>query len=107
MGGSIITATDKLKYIGVIIDDKITWIPHMTNVKNKVSYGIGILFKARNFLKSNALVNLYYSFIYPYLLYCIEAWGNAINCYLNQLYLIQYNYNNIIIIPLVSIFSKI
>ena len=28
MGGSIITATDKLKYLGVIIDNKITWIPH-------------------------------------------------------------------------------
>ena len=23
------------------------------------------------------------------MLYCIEAWGNAINCYLDQLYLIQ------------------
>ena len=33
MGGSIITATDKRKYLGVIIDDKITWIPHITYVK--------------------------------------------------------------------------
>ena len=30
MGDSILTATDKLKYLGVIIDDKITWIPHIT-----------------------------------------------------------------------------
>ena len=74
MGGS---ATDKLKYLGVIIDDKITWIPHITYVQNKVSKCIGIMFKARSYLKRNALVNLYYSFIYPYLIYCIEAWGNA------------------------------
>ena len=117
MGGSIITATDTLKYLGVLIDDKITWIPHITYVKNKVSKGIGIMLKARNYLKRNALVNLYYSFIYPYLIYCIEAWGNAINCYLKQLYLIQKkvirmiafaNYNtpsidifkNLIILPL-------
>ena len=89
MGGSIINATDKLKYLGVIIDDNITWIPHITYVKNKVSRGIGIMFKARNYLKRNALVNLYHSFIYPYLIYCIEAWGNATNCYPMQLYLIQ------------------
>ena len=25
------------KYLGVIIDDKITWIPHITYIKNKVS----------------------------------------------------------------------
>ena len=68
MGGSIITATDKLIYLGVIIDDKITWIPHITYGKNKVSKGIGIMFKARNSLKKNSLVNLYYSFIYPYLI---------------------------------------
>ena len=56
MGGSILT--DILKYIGVIINDKITWIPHITYVKNKVSNGIGILFKARNYFKRNALINL-------------------------------------------------
>ena len=83
----------------------------ITYVKNQVSKGIGIMFKARNYLKRNALVNLYYSFIYPYFIYCIEAWGNAMNCYLKQLYLIQKkvirmiafaNYNT-----LVSIYSKI
>ena len=86
MGGSILTAPDKLKNLVVIIDDKITWIPHITYVKNKVSKGIGIMFKARNYLKRNALVNLYHSFIYLYLIYCIEAWGNATNCHLKQLY---------------------
>ena len=33
MGDSILTTTDKLKYLGVIIDDKITWIPHITYQK--------------------------------------------------------------------------
>ena len=40
MGGSILNATNEIKYLGVIIDDKITWIPHITYVKNKVSKGI-------------------------------------------------------------------
>ena len=30
MGDSIITATNEIKYLGVIIDNKITWIPHIT-----------------------------------------------------------------------------
>ena len=64
MGGPILTATDELKYLGVIIDDKITWIPHITYAKNTVSKGIGIMFKARNYLQKNDLDNLYHSFIY-------------------------------------------
>ena len=87
MGGSIITATNEIKYLGVIIDNKITWIPHITYVKNKVSQGIGIMFIARNYLERNTLINLYHSYTYPYLIYCIEAWGNATNCHLEQLYL--------------------
>ena len=47
------------------------------------------MFKARTYLKRNTLINLYHSYLYPYLIYCIEAWGNATNCDLEQLYLIQ------------------
>ena len=89
MGDSIITATNEIKYLGVIIDNKITWIPHITYVKNKVSKGIGIIYKARKYLKRHTLINLYHSYIYPYLIYCIEAWGNVTNCHLEQLYLTQ------------------
>ena len=89
MGGSILNVTNEIKYLGVIIDDKITWIPHITYVKNKVSKGVGILFKAKNYLNRKALINLYHSYIYPCLIYCIEAWRNATNCHLEQLYLIQ------------------
>ena len=89
MGDSIITATNEIKYLGVIIDNKITWIPHITYVKNKVSKGIGIIYKARKYLKRHTLINLYHSYTYPYLIYCIEAWGNATHCHLEQLYLTQ------------------
>ena len=87
MGDSIITTTNEIKNLGVIIYNKITWIPHITYVKNNVSTGIGILFKTQNYLKRNILINLYHSYIYPYLIYCIKAWGNTTNCHLEQLYL--------------------
>ena len=59
------------------------------NVKNKVSKGFGIMFKANKILKRNTLINLYHSYVYPYLIYCIEAWGNAPNCNPEQLYVTQ------------------
>ena len=58
MGDSIITATNEIKYL--IIDNKITWIPHITYVKNNVSKGIGIIYKAQKYLKRNTLINLYH-----------------------------------------------
>ena len=42
-----------------------------------MSKGIGIICKARKVLLQSTLVTMYYSFIYPYLIYCIEVWGSA------------------------------
>ena len=63
------------KYLGVIIDRKLNWIDHITHVKNKISKGIGIMYKARQFLSKRALLDLSYAYIYPYMTYCIEVWG--------------------------------
>ena len=35
------------------------------------------------------MINLYYTFFYPHLIYSIEFYGHAANCHLNQIYLLQ------------------
>ena len=56
IGGSILTEIDEIKYLGVIIDKKLTWIPQITYVKNKVSKGISIMFEAKKSLKDTPLL---------------------------------------------------
>jgi hypothetical protein len=46
--------------------------------------------KARQLLNKDTLVQLYYSFLYPFITYCNIIWGNAPASHLNQ-YL---NYKN-------------
>ena len=48
----------------------------------KNSKSSGILFKVKNYLAKNTLKQLYYSFVYPYLIYGIKIWGNASNIHL-------------------------
>ena len=59
--------------------------------KNKISKGIGIMYKARQFLSKRALLDLYYAYIYPYnyMTYCSEIWGCASQTQLNCIYLLQ------------------
>ena len=49
MNDGIINSASHLNYLGVIIDR----ITHITYVKNKVSKGIRIMFKARDYLNKN------------------------------------------------------
>ena len=56
--------TESLKYLGMIIDHKLNWTSHIAHVKNKISKGVGIMLKARNYVTKNCLNTLYYSCIY-------------------------------------------
>ena len=38
---------------------------------------VGVIIKARKVLQKGSLISLYYSFIYPYLIYCNQIWGSA------------------------------
>jgi hypothetical protein len=74
---NVIEKVSNTKFLGIIIDNKLSWKEHISFVKSKVSRGIGIICKARKSLQLRTLVQLYYSFIYPYLCYGIEVWGMA------------------------------
>ena len=71
------------KFLGLIIDDQLKWLGHIQYIKNKVSKSVGILCKVHHYLDQQILHNLYYTFVYPYFIYCVEIWGNSCNVYLD------------------------
>ena len=84
-----IISVNNTKILGVIIDNKLKWLDHITFIKNKISKLIGIINKIRKFLNKKTLRNLYYTFVYPYLMYCIEIWGSTHDSYLSPLIKLQ------------------
>lgn len=89
LGNKEIARTYETKFLGVIIDSGLSWKAHIQYICKKVSKGIGILYKAKRFLNRNTLINLYYTFIYPYLSYCNHVWGSAKTTFLQPLYVLQ------------------
>ena len=77
------------KILGIIIDDKLKWTNHISYIKNKIAKGMGILLKARKVLKIKVLLQLYNAFVFPYLIYCSEVWGNASDIHLQPLIILQ------------------
>ena len=74
-----------------MIDDKLKWIEHIhvQYIKNIISKSIGILIKIRPHLDKVTLRNLYFTFVYPYLIYCVEVWGNTCDTHLDPIIKIQ------------------
>ena len=66
-----------IKYLGVLIDENLSWKHHILHIASKISTSIGIIARLRHFVPLNTLQHIYRSLIQPYLLYGITAWGRA------------------------------
>ena len=77
------------KYLGVIVDSRFSFAEHINYIRPKLSKSIGILHRLKSLIPSDTLVSLYYSLIYPYLLYCNTVWGGTSRSLLRSLELLQ------------------
>ena len=89
LNGEIVHRVNKAKFLGVLLDDNLTWSFHINYIRNKIAKGMGIIRKAKKYFNSKTLLSLYYSFIYPYIIYCIEVWGSTYKTYLDSISTIQ------------------
>ena len=84
-----IKCENQIKYLGIMLDNHLSWKSHITYISSKIKRSIGILAKARHYINMNILVNLYYSLIYPYFIYGIVAWGHTYQTTTNPIFILQ------------------
>lgn len=77
------------KFLGVIIDEKINWKPHIKYTQTKLSRSISVLSKAKHWLDYESLHLLYCSLVLPYLNYCSEVWGNTYKSSIHAITILQ------------------
>ena len=65
------------KFLGVLIDENLSWKQHINNVSTKISKSIGILYKSRGIVKQPLLKQLYFYFIHCHLNYANIAWTST------------------------------
>ena len=86
---NIIEQVKSTKFLGVVINENLTWTDHINILINKCSKNVGILRKLRHSLPPHILVTLYNTLILPYLNYCNIAWASQPNGILDKLFVTQ------------------
>ena len=56
------------RYLGVFIDTQQSFKTHIENLENKLSCGVGVLWKLRRYLSQKTMTVLYHTLIKPHLL---------------------------------------
>ena len=82
-----------IKYLGVMVDHKLTWEEHTRYVIQKLTKARRILAKLRHHAPQSILINVYYSIVYPHLYYGVTSWGNTAAKYTDR---IQIEQNSIV-----------
>ena len=86
---AVIKEVQTTKFLGITIDNKLTWNYHIDNICKTISRNIGIINQVKRFLPKSVLLMLYSSLILPYLNYGVLAWGNAVQTRIDKLLLLQ------------------
>ena len=77
------------KFLGLVLDENLSWSFHIDSISRKIAKSIGILYRARQYLNLDSLKNLYYSFIYSHISYGTLIWGSNYTSKLLPIHLSQ------------------
>lgn len=69
IGNEIIERVNNTNFLGLIIDDDLSWKHHIIKVTSKISKLCGIMVRARHYLPIRTLRTVYNAMVYPYLSY--------------------------------------
>ena len=79
----------EIKFLGVIIDDKLNWSAHIEYLAKKLRSAAGVLCRIRSCVPKENYMNLYYSLFESHLTYGITVWGGVCRSKLEQIFKIQ------------------
>ena len=89
LDGCKLTRVSTAKFLGITIDENLTWKSQINDIYKVCSRNIGVLNKVKHFLPKQSLYQLYCSLILPYMTYGILLWGNASKEYLTKIFKLQ------------------
>ena len=68
---------DKTKFLGITIDENLSWKPHIHHLESRLSRVIGLIYRSRTLLNLKARKHIYFSLVYSHLSYSNIVWGST------------------------------
>ena len=78
-----------IKFLGLLIDENLSWKDHIHTLTTKISKTVGLITKLRHIVPNQTLLNIYKSLIAPSMTYGLTSWGNASETLLNKVLVLQ------------------
>ena len=78
-----------VKFLGLLLDEHLSWRYHLSELSKKLSRTCGMFFKIRNLLPLDVLVCLYNALFLSFLQYGLIVWGQTYASYTDPVFKLQ------------------
>ena len=89
ISGTKIEQKHEVRFLGVIVDENLTWKKHINTLHTKMSRYIGIMYKLKQILPLKARIQIFHSFVQSQINYCSLVWGFSAKSYIEILFRAQ------------------
>ena len=73
--GNELSRVQNFDFLGITINETLSWKPHIEKISVKISKVVGVLSKCKRYLHSSVLLKIYNSLILSRINYGITCWG--------------------------------
>ena len=89
LSGNLLTPVENVKYLGMSIDNNLSWDAHVYNLSKKLGRANGILAKLRHYVPLKNRVSVYYAIFHSQILYGCTAWSLSTLKNINSINVLQ------------------
>ena len=84
-----IQRSSQIKFLGLTLDENLSWEYHINNVCNKLKSLFHIFYNIREYLRNQDIITLYYTLIYSRIKYGISLYGQAAENKIKKVQILQ------------------
>ena len=84
-----IKRTSHIKFLGVILDENLTWNHHINEICSKLKRLFHIFYNIRNYLSKDNIKTIYYALVYSRIKYGITVYGQACKTKMQRIQTLQ------------------
>ena len=89
IAGSKMEIVDNVKYLGVLIDNNLSWDSYIHSLSKKLGRANGIISKLRHYVPEKTLVSVYYAIFHSQILYGCTVWAMSTLKNINTINVLQ------------------
>lgn len=89
LSGQRLHFSEKVVYLGIILDEHLSWNGHITLLIQKLARATGILAKLRHYVNYETLLSVYYALFDSHIGYSFQSWGHVKNEFLDKISKLQ------------------